>query len=89
MPLYIIRGVFMTNLIVSGFSVDPTTEKLNTITVLDGIQVNNGIATANYAKFFCDEHIRITAVTESSGTISQLKVKYDDGAEQTLVPSGG
>lgn len=77
------------NLIVSGFSTDTTTGKVDTITVLNGIQVNNGVATANYEKLFCNEHIQITAVTESSGTISQLKVRYDGGAEQTLVPSGG
>ena len=77
------------NLVVSGFSTDTTTGKIDTITVLDGIQVNDGVATANYEKLFCDAHIKITDVTESSGTISQLKVKYDEGAEQTLVPAGG
>lgn len=78
------------NLVVSGFSTDTTTGKVNTVTVLDGIQVDgNGVATANYEKLFCDSHIQITGVTQSTGTISQLKVKYDGGAEQTLVPSGG
>lgn len=34
---------------------------------------------------FCDPHIQITAVTESSGTVSQIKLKYDGiGVEQTL-----
>lgn len=36
------------------------------------------------ADVFCQEHIQITSVTESSGTVSQIKLKYDSSAEQTL-----
>ena len=77
------------NLVIESFKTDTTSGDLSEVKYLDGFVVNDGKATANYKNVFCDPHIQITSVTESSGTISQLKVKYDGGAEQTLEPAGG